>query len=96
MDLEKCAVTGSTEDLKFISPKSGRAVSQAAAGDWSSKLLPFPVAASGQVNSLEDILDSLKVLQFFLEKKVLVAFGMEQLPAARSRFISSLEKKIGN
>ena len=96
LDLGKCAVTGSTEDLKFISPKSGRAVSQAAAGDWSSKLLPFPVAASGQVNSLEDILDGLKVLQFFLEKKVLVAFGMEQLPAARSRFISSLEKKIRN
>ena len=96
LDLEKCAVTGSTEDLKFISPKSGRAVSQAAAGDWSSKLLPFPVAASGQVNSLEDVLDGLKVLQFFLEKKVLVAFGMEQLPAARSRFISSLEKKIRN
>ena len=96
LDLEKCAVTGSTEDLKFISPKSGRAVSQAAAGDWSSKLLPFPVAASGQVNSLEDVLDGLKVLQFFLEKKVLVAFGMEQLPAARSRLISSLEKKIRN
>ena len=96
LDLEKCAVTGSTEELKFISPKSGRAVSQAAAGDWSSKLLPFPVAASGQVNSLEDVLDGLKILQFFLEKKVLVAFGMEQLPAARSRFISSLEKKIRN
>ena len=37
LDLEKCAVTGSTEDLKFISPKSGRAVSKAAAGDWSSR-----------------------------------------------------------
>ena len=96
LDLEKCAVTGSTEDLKFISPKSGRAVSAAAAGDWSSKLLPFPIAASGQVNSLEDILDGLKVSQFFLEKKVLVAFGMERLPSARSRFISSLERKIKN
>jgi DNA repair protein RecO (recombination protein O) len=96
LDLEKCAVTGSTADLKFISPKSGRAVSQAGAGEWSSKLLPFPIAASGQVNSLEDILDGLKVSQFFLERKVLVAFGMEQLPAARSRFISSLEKKIRN
>ena len=96
LDLEKCAVTGSTADLKFISPKSGRAVSQAGAGEWSSKLLPFPVAASGQVNSLEDVLNGLKVLQFFLEKKLLVAFGMEQLPAARSRFISSLEKKIRN
>ena len=96
LDLEKCAVTGSTEDLKFISPKSGRAVSKAAAGDWSSKLLPFPIAASGQVNSLEDILDGLKVSQFFLEKKVLIAFGMEHLPSARSRFISSLETKIKN
>ena len=96
LDLEKCAVTGSTEDLKFISPKSGRAVSQAAAGAWTSKLLPFPIAASGQVNSLEDILDGLKVSQFFLERKVLVAFGIEQLPTARARFISSLEKKIRN
>ena len=82
--------------LKFISPKSGRAVSQAGAGEWSSKLLPFPIAASGQGNSLEDILDGLKVSQFFLERKVLAAFGMEHLPAARLRFISSLEKKIRN
>jgi len=96
LDLKKCAVTGSTEGLKFISPKSGRAVSKSAAGDWSSKLLPFPIAASGQVNSLEDILDGLKVSQFFLEKKVLTAFGMEHLPSARSRFISSLERKVKN
>ena len=96
LDLEKCAVTGSTADLKFISPKSGRAVSQAGAGEWSSKLLPFPVAARGQGNSLEDILDGLKVSQFFLERKVLATFGMEHLPAARFRFISLLEKKIRN
>jgi DNA repair protein RecO (recombination protein O) len=96
LDLEKCAVTGSTEELKFVSPKSGRAVSEAAAGAWSSKLLPFPIAATGQVNSLEDILAGLKVSQFFLEKKVLIAFGMEHLPTARSRFISSIERKIRN
>ena len=96
LDLEKCAVTGSTADLKFISPKSGRAVSQAGAGEWSSKLLPFPVAARGRGNSLEDILDGLKVSQFFLERKVLATFGMEHLPAARFRFISLLEKKIRN
>jgi DNA repair protein RecO (recombination protein O) len=96
LDLEKCAVTGTTEDLKFISPKSGRAVSQSAAGEWSSKLLPFPIAASGQVNSLEDILAGLKVSQFFLEKKVLIAFGMEHLPTVRSRFISLIEREIRN
>jgi len=96
LDLEKCAVTGSTADLKFISPKSGRAVSQSAAGEWSSKLLPFPMAAIGQANSLKDILDGLKVSQFFLEKKVLIAFGIEHLPIARSRFISSIERRIEN
>ena len=96
LDLEKCAVTGSTADLKFISPKSGRAVSQSAAGEWSSKLLPFPMAAIGQANSLKDILDGLKVSQFFLEKKVLIAFGIEHLPIARSRFISSIERRIKN
>jgi len=96
LDLKKCAVTGSTEDLKFISPKSGRAVSKAAAGEWSSKLLPFPVAESGQFNSFNDILDGLKVTQFFLEKKVLATFGMNTLPKARSRFISSLERTIKN
>ena len=96
LDLEKCAVTGSTADLKFISPKSGRAVSQSAAGEWSSKLLPFPMAATGQANSLKDILDGLKVSQFFLEKKVLIAFGIEHLPIARSRFISSIERRIKN
>ena len=96
LDLEKCAVTGSTADLKFISPKSGRAVSQSAAGELSSKLLPFPMAAIGQANSLKDILDGLKVSQFFLEKKVLIAFGIEHLPIARSRFISSIERRIKN
>ena len=96
LDLEKCAVTGSTADLKFISPKSGRAVSQSAAGEWASKLLPFPMAAIGQANSLKDILDGLKVSQFFLEKKVLIAFGIEHLPIARSRFISSIERRIEN
>ena len=96
LDLKKCAVTGSTEDLKFISPKSGRAVSEAAAGEWSSKLLPFPFVDSGQVNSFNEILDGLKVTQFFLEKKVLASFGMSTLPKARSRFITSLEKRIKN
>ena len=32
LDLEKCAATGATEDLAYVSPKTGRAVSRAAAG----------------------------------------------------------------
>ena len=43
-----------------------------------------------------NILDGLKVSQFFLEKKVLISFGMQHLPTARSRFISFIERKIKN
>ena len=39
LDLEKCAATGATEDLAYVSPKTGRAVSRAAAGPYKEKLL---------------------------------------------------------
>jgi len=42
LDLETCAVTGSTEDLTHVSPKSGRAVSRAAAEPYLPKLLELP------------------------------------------------------
>src|SRR5690606_20439040 len=42
LDLETCAVTGVTEDLTHVSPKSGRAVSRDAAEPYLSKLLELP------------------------------------------------------
>jgi DNA repair protein RecO (recombination protein O) len=42
LDLGSCAVTGDTEDLAFVSPRSGRAVSRAAAGPYADRLLPLP------------------------------------------------------
>ena len=42
LDLSKCAVTGSKNDLQFISPKSGRAVSAEGAGEWRNKLFMLP------------------------------------------------------
>ena len=42
LDLERCAVTGATEDLAWVSPKSGRAVSRAAGAAWAERLLPLP------------------------------------------------------
>ncbi|NOX39847.1 MAG: DNA repair protein RecO, partial [Alphaproteobacteria bacterium] len=42
LDIGTCAVTGLDEDLAFVSPKTGRAVSRDAAGDWAEKLLPYP------------------------------------------------------
>src|SRR5206468_9210052 len=42
LDLERCAVTGSTDNLVAVSPRSGRAVSAAEAEPYAGKLLPLP------------------------------------------------------
>ncbi|MDP4033468.1 MAG: DNA repair protein RecO, partial [Pseudorhodobacter sp.] len=48
LDLSRCAITGQRDDLAFVSPRTGRAVSRRAAGDWAPKLLPLPQALMGQ------------------------------------------------
>lgn len=48
LGLGSCAVTGSTEDLAYVSPCSGRAVSRGAAGPYASRLLPLPGFLAGQ------------------------------------------------
>lgn len=48
LDLSACAVTGSREDLAYVSPRSGRAVARGAAGEWADRLLPLPPCLLGQ------------------------------------------------
>lgn len=42
LDLSRCAVTGQTAELIYVSPKSGRAVSRAAGAAWHDRLLALP------------------------------------------------------
>ncbi|TIO98950.1 MAG: DNA repair protein RecO, partial [Mesorhizobium sp.] len=42
LDLSQCAATGSRQDLAYVSPKSGRAVSRAAGAAWHDKMLALP------------------------------------------------------
>ncbi len=42
LDLEACVSTGATQDLVYVSPKSGRAVSRTAGVPWHDKLLQLP------------------------------------------------------
>ena len=48
LDLGRCAVTGGTEDLAWVSPRTGRAVSAAAGLPWEGRLLPLPRFLLGQ------------------------------------------------
>src|SRR5260370_585266 len=42
LDLGRCAVTGTSEDLAYVSPRTGRAVSRSAGTPYHDKLLPLP------------------------------------------------------
>ncbi|MGA8172107.1 MAG: DNA repair protein RecO [Methylocystis sp.] len=42
LDLSACALTGAREDLAYVSPKSGRAVSKGAGEPWRERLLRYP------------------------------------------------------
>ena len=83
LDLTSCAVTGETAGLAFVSPKTGRAVTAAAAGVWTSRLLTLPAfLVGGNEAAPEDWRDGLRLTGHFLERD---AFGHHHrpLPAAR-------------
>ncbi|SHH26834.1 DNA replication and repair protein RecO [Cognatiyoonia sediminum] len=93
LDLSSCAVTGATEGLSFISPKTGRAVSTDGAGEWADRLLPLPAVLKGEGEAeAEDILQALDVTGYFIEHKVLAGLGGAKMPAARMRLIDALKR----
>lgn len=94
LDLSCCAVTGSTQDLIYVSPKSGRAVSRVGAGEWASRLLPLPDVAKGLVNDPKSTLKGLQLTQYFLENKVMTNLGLTHLPAARGRFLDQVQRLV--
>lgn len=90
LDLARCAVTGTQEELSFVSPRTGRAVSAVAAGEWRDRLLPLPPFLLGQGPSgAEDWLTGLRLTGHFLARDV---FGTQHrpLPAAREMLVDRL------
>jgi DNA repair protein RecO (recombination protein O) len=93
LDLSRCAVTGSREDLSYVSPKTGRAVSAEGAGTWADRLLPLPPILLGQgTGPVEEILDGLRTTGHFLTQWLAPALGDRPLPAARQRLIDALAR----
>jgi DNA repair protein RecO (recombination protein O) len=94
LDLESCAATGVRQDLIYVSPKSGRAVSRQAGADWADRMLPLPRFLRAQTATKEaaEVLDALKTTGYFLERRLAPALGNRPLPGARSRFLTVLHK----
>ena len=94
LDLGSCAVSGATDGLTFVSPKSGRAVAKGAAGEWADKLLPLSPALIGQgAGSAQDIRDGLRVTGYFLQNWLAPALGHKGLPKARERLVDLLSRE---
>ena len=93
LDLARCAMTGSREDLAFVSPKSGRAVARGAAGEWADRLLPLPACLLGQGPATGDeIAAGLRLTGYFLEHRLAFDLGGKPLPEARRRLAALLSR----
>jgi len=91
LDLSRCAVTGATEGLAFVSPRSGRAVRADAAGAYADRMLPLPpmMRDPGARGGAADWVAALRVTGHFLERD---AFGTHHrpVPAARQALLDRL------
>ncbi|WP_372603194.1 DNA repair protein RecO [Actibacterium sp.] len=94
LDLSRCAVTGSRDDLAYVSPRTGRAVSAEAAGEWADRLLPLPPCLLGQGPVVaEEIVDGLTTTGHFLKHWLAPALGDRPLPEARARLVDLLARQ---
>ncbi|MEM9170877.1 MAG: DNA repair protein RecO [Pseudomonadota bacterium] len=83
--LDRCAATGRRDDLVYVSPKSGAAVSADAGAPYADKLFRLPSFLGGVGEAgPEDGADALKLTAYFLETRLLHPVNAE-LPEARRR-----------
>jgi DNA repair protein RecO (recombination protein O) len=87
LDLGSCAATGSRDDLIYVSPRSGRAVSAAAGEPYKDRLLalpPFLVARRRGELARGDILAGLELTGHFITMRALMPAGLT-MPEGRVR-----------
>lgn len=91
LDLERCAGTGTTGELVYVSPRTGRAVSRAAGEPYNDRLLALPrfMVGGAEPPLAEDIRAGFRLTGYFLARHVYEPRGLAP-PDARARFIALL------
>lgn len=94
LDLSACAATGQTDDLVFVSPRTGRAVSREAGAPYQDKLLALPAflapSEGMEINvTPTDFLDGVRLTGYFLARHVFDPLN-RPLPGARNRLADLL------
>lgn len=94
LDLGQCAATGTTDDLAWVSPNSGVAVSAAAGAPYRDRLLPLPAFLhAGGSGNWSQIMDGLRLTGHFLARDVLTGRPADVL-AARARLVDRLHRAV--
>jgi DNA repair protein RecO (recombination protein O) len=92
LDLRHCAVTGETEGLAYVSPKTGRAVTAEAGRLHKDKLLPLPafLRDGAATVSRDDLIAGLRLTGYFLERNVFAHAIKHGAADARARLVERL------
>lgn len=95
LQLNECAVSGVTDNLIYVSPKSGCAVSRDAAGKWADRLLPLPDVLRGIGLAPDvEIFEGLKTTGHFLQSHLAANLAGRPLPEARARFVDAFSRRL--
>jgi DNA repair protein RecO (recombination protein O) len=95
LDLTRCAATGATADLAYVSPRTGRAVSREAGAPFRDKLLPLPefLWRDEAPADREEAALGLELTGYFLLHHLLLPHG-KPMPAARDRLADRLRARV--
>ena len=93
LDLSECAATGQTEELVYVSPKSGRAVSRVAGEPYHERMLALPdfIREEHAADSLAEVAQGLALTGQFLETRLLPELH-RHAPPLRSHFVGLLQR----
>ena len=96
LDLRRCAASGRNDQLAYVSPRTGRAVSLSAAEPYRDRLLPLPgfLVGAGEADA-GAVRQGLALAGHFLERW-LFAQAHHPVPAARTRFAERYARRDGN
>jgi DNA repair protein RecO (recombination protein O) len=97
LDLASCAATGTTANLIYVSPRSGRAVSRAAGAAYRDKLLRLPdfLHHDDGNGTAADLADAFALTGFFLNRHAFFPRGLS-LPDARAYFVAAVTRKAAD
>jgi prolipoprotein diacylglyceryl transferase len=102
LSLDKCAVTEQTDNLIYVSPKTGRAVSAKIGERWKNQLLDLPsfIAERAGVeggemssNPIKEIISGLELTGYFLNKHAF-SIGRMKFPQSRQRLVAKIAKIV--